>query len=108
MMHGEGELDGLLVPLRAEGGVACSVAAKAGYPMITIPVSANDIGVPFGMGIIQTAWKENLMVRYGSAIEDLIRHRHRPTFLNFDVDNYTYVGNPPKKAAKSQNEVSLD
>lgn len=110
MIYGEAELDGLLVPLQAEGGVACSVAAKAGYPMITIPVGVNDIGVPFGMGIIQTAWKENLLVRYGSAIEDLIRHRHRPTFLNFDADNYTYVpsGNPPKKAAKSQNGVSLD
>ena len=108
MIYGEGKSDGLLVPLQAEGSVACSVAAKAGYPMITIPVGANDIGVPFGMGIIQRAWKENLLVRYGSAIEDLIRHRHRPTFLNFDVDNYIYVGNPPKKAAKSQNEVSLD
>ena len=100
MRDGEGELDGLLVPLQAEGGVACSVAAKAGYPMITIPVGTNDVGVPFGIGIIQTAWKENLLVRYGSAIEDLIGHRHRPTFLNFDAENYTYVGNPLKKPAK--------
>lgn len=92
MKHGEGELDGLLVPLQAEEGVGCSVAAKAGYPMITIPVGVNDIGVPFGIGIIQTAWKENLLVKYGSAVEDLIGHRHRPTFLNFDADNYTYVG----------------
>lgn len=92
MKQGEGELDGLLVPLQAEGGVGCSVAAKAGYPMITIPVGINDIGVPFGIGLIQTAWKENLLVKYGSAIEDLIRHRHRPTFLNYDADNYTYVG----------------
>lgn len=99
LRHGEGKLDGLLVPLQAEEGVACSVAAKAGYPMITIPVGVNDIGVPFGMGIIQTAWKENLLIKYGSAIEDLIGHRHRPTFLNFNADNYTYVGNPPKKTA---------
>jgi len=28
MRHGEDELDGLLVPLQAEGGVACSVAEK--------------------------------------------------------------------------------
>jgi amidase len=90
MRHGEIELDGLLVPVQAEDGVACSVAAKAGYPMITIPVGVNDIGLPFGMGIIQTAWKENLLVRYGSAIEDLTGHRHRPTFLNLDADNYTY------------------
>ncbi|TGJ87847.1 hypothetical protein E0Z10_g940 [Xylaria hypoxylon] len=102
MMHGESELDGLLVPVQAEGGVACSVAAKAGYPMITIPVGVNDNGVPFGMGIIQTAWKENKLVRYGSAIEDLVHHRQRPTFLNFNADNYMYVGNPPTKAAISQ------
>lgn len=95
MKHSKGELDGLLVPLQAEGGVACSVAAKAGYPMITIPVGVNDIGVPFGIGIIQTAWKEHLLIRYGSAIEDLIRPRHRPSFLNVDADNYPYVGNSP-------------
>jgi amidase len=90
-------LDGLLVPLQAEGGVACSLAAKAGYPMITIPVGVNEIGVPFGLGIIQTAWKENLLVKYGSAIEDLVGPRKRPTFRNLDADNYTYVGVPPKK-----------
>jgi amidase len=99
MRHGDIELDGLLVPLQAEEGVACSVAAKAGYPMITIPIGATDNGVPFGMGIIQTAWKENLLVKYGSAIEDLAGHRHRPTFLNLDAENYTYVGTPPKKNA---------
>lgn len=102
MMHGRDKLDGLLVPVQAEGGVACSVAAKAGYPMITIPVGVNDIGVPFGMGIIQTAWKENKLVRYGSAIEDLVRHRQRPTFLNFHATNYMYVGIPPTKAAGSK------
>jgi amidase len=90
-------LDGLLVPLQADGGVACSLAAKAGYPMITIPVGVNDIGVPFGLGIIQTAWKENLLVKYGSAIEDLVGPRKRPTFRNLHADNYTYVGVPPKK-----------
>ncbi|KAI1419879.1 amidase signature domain-containing protein [Xylaria sp. FL1777] len=102
MIHEGSELDGLLVPVQAEGGVACSVAAKAGYPMITIPVGVNDDGVPFGMGIIQKAWKENKLVKFGSAIEDLVRHRPRPTFLNFDANNYTYVGNPPTTAAMSQ------
>ncbi|KAI0513013.1 amidase signature domain-containing protein [Xylaria bambusicola] len=94
MMHGK-ELDGLLVPVQAEGGAACSVAAKAGYPMITVPVGVNDNGVPFGIGIIQQAWQEAKLVKYGSAIEDLIRHRPQPKFLNLDADNYTYVGNPP-------------
>ncbi|KAI9708774.1 MAG: hypothetical protein M1820_003729 [Bogoriella megaspora] len=101
--YGDSGLDGLLVPLQAEGGVACSVAAKAGYPMITIPVGVNDSGVPFGMGIVQTAWKETLLIRYGSAIEDLVLHRHRPTFLNIDADNYTYIGTPPEENTKTVN-----
>lgn len=92
-------LDGLLVPLQADGGVACSVAAKAGYPMITVPVDINNIGVPFGIGIIQTAFKEHLLVRYGSAIEDLIGRRMVPRFLNLEADNYPYVGTSPEKAS---------
>ncbi|KAF2749742.1 amidase signature enzyme [Sporormia fimetaria CBS 119925] len=95
LKHENTELDGLLVPLQADGGVACSVAAKAGYPMITIPVGVDDKGVPFGIGLMQTAWKEDVLIRYGSAIEELVGHRHRPTFLNPDADNYAYVGSPP-------------
>ncbi|KAF2667365.1 amidase signature enzyme [Microthyrium microscopicum] len=97
LRHEEGILDGLLVPLQADGGAACSLAAKAGYPMIAIPVGVSEIGVPFGIGIIQTAWREDLLVKYGSAIEGLIGYRHRPTFKNFDADNYPYIGNPSKK-----------
>ncbi|KAK5630596.1 hypothetical protein RRF57_006311 [Xylaria bambusicola] len=100
MTHGKDELDGLLVPIQAEGGAACSVAAKAGYPMITIPVGVDDNDVPFGIGIIQKAWKEAKLVKYGSAIEDLIRNRPQPKFLNLDADNYTYVGNPPDAAVR--------
>ncbi|KAJ8065173.1 hypothetical protein OCU04_005885 [Sclerotinia nivalis] len=85
---------GLLVPLQADGGVACSVAAKAGYPMISIPIGVNDIGVPFGMGIIQTALKEHLLVKYGSAIENLVGGRKLLKFHNLDADNYPYVGTP--------------
>jgi len=99
LRHNGDNLDGLLVPLQADGGVACSLAAKAGYPMITIPVDVNDMGVPFGMCIIQTAWKEHLLVRYGSAIENLVGVRRLPKFLNLEADNYPYVGVLPKEAA---------
>jgi amidase len=92
----DGELDGLLVPLQADGGVACSVAAKAGYPMIAIPVGVNADGVPFGLGVIQKAWKESALVRFGSAIEDLIqRKRVRPSFRNWNAENYPMIGYPP-------------
>ncbi|KAF2823965.1 amidase signature enzyme [Ophiobolus disseminans] len=96
LRHPGGELDGLIVPLQADGGAACSVAAKAAYPMITIPVGVNDSGVPFGLGIIQTAWKENLLVKYGSTVEDLVGPRHRPAFLNLDAENWFYIGSPPQ------------
>jgi amidase len=99
LRHEGNSLDGLLVPLQADGGVACSVAAKAGYPIITIPVGVNNIGVPFGIGIIQTAFRENLLVRYGSAIEDLVGSRSRPGFLNLEADNYPYVGATPEKGS---------
>ncbi|KAK0386106.1 hypothetical protein NLU13_5943 [Sarocladium strictum] len=96
-----GRLDCLLVPLQADGGVACSVAAKAGYPMVTVPVGVSDCGVPFGLGLIQTAWKEESLIRYGSAIEDLMqRPRARPKFLNFDADNYPLIGSPPSKTGE--------
>lgn len=100
MKDGEDALDGLLVPLQADGGVACSVAPKAGYPMITIPIGVNAVELPFGLGIINKALRENLLVKYGSAIEDLVRGRKRPNFLNLDTDNYTYVGHSPKKIGK--------
>lgn len=96
-----GQLDGLLVPLQADDGVACSVPAKAGYPMITIPVGVDDSGVPFGLGIIQTAWREDSLMRYGSAVEDLLsRPRARPGFLNFEADNYPMIGIEPGAAVK--------
>ena len=91
----DGNLDGLLVPLQADGRVACSVAAKAGYPMISVPVGIDGKGVQFGIGIIQTEFKEHLLVKYGSAIEDLARGRTLPKFLNFDAENYPYIGKPP-------------
>ncbi|PGH15007.1 hypothetical protein AJ79_02687 [Helicocarpus griseus UAMH5409] len=90
-----GMLDGLLVPLQTDSGVGCQVAAKAGYPMITIPVGIHTIDIPFGIGIIQTAWREDLLVKYGSAIEDLLALTVKPTFKNLDADNYIFAGVPP-------------
>lgn len=95
LKHPEGILDGLLVPISVDGGVSCSIAAKAGYPMITIPVGVGDNGLPFGIGIIQTALREDLLVKYGSAISELTSLRPKPKFLNIGAKNYTYVGKLP-------------
>ncbi|KLJ09941.1 hypothetical protein EMPG_14637 [Blastomyces silverae] len=92
------QLDGLLVPLQADSGVGCQVAAKAGYPMITIPVgiATGESDIPFGIGIIQTAWREDKLIKYGSAIESLLALKLKPTFMNIDADNYMYIGTPPE------------
>lgn len=64
------QLDGLLVP--PDVGQTYQVAAQAGYPMITIPAGvASDTEMPFGLGIMQTAWAEAELVKWGSAIENL-------------------------------------
>ncbi|KAI1748194.1 amidase [Xylaria castorea] len=94
-------LDGLLVPVQADGGVAMQIAAQAGYPMITIPVDVADDGVPFGLAIIQTAFKEDKLVKYGAAIEAVVGGRPRPTFRNIHADNWMYVGVPPKERNES-------
>lgn len=65
-----GKLNGLLVPPAV--GQSYQQTAQAGYPIVTIPVGvSSDSGMPFGLGIIQTAWKEEELVKWASAIEDL-------------------------------------
>ena len=53
-------------------GQTYQVAAQAGYPMITVPagVSERD-GMPFGLALMQTAWREDLLIKWASAVEDL-------------------------------------
>ncbi|KAF2967311.1 hypothetical protein GQX73_g6285 [Xylaria multiplex] len=91
-------LDGLLVPVQADGGVAMQIAAQAGYPMITIPVDVENDGVPFGLAIIQTAFKDDKLIKYGAAIEAVVGGRPRPHFRNIHADNWNYVGVPPEEA----------
>lgn len=68
--EGKARLDGLLVP--PDVGQTYQIAAQAGYPMITVPVGTHsDDGMPFGLAIMHTAWAENELVRWASAIEDL-------------------------------------
>lgn len=61
-----------------------------------LEADSMHIGVPFGLGIIHTAWHEHLLIRYGSAIEDMLGTRPRLRFLNLHARNYPYVGNPPR------------
>ncbi|ETN43256.1 uncharacterized protein HMPREF1541_02415 [Cyphellophora europaea CBS 101466] len=64
------KLNGLLVP--PDVGQTYQIAAQAGYPMITLPAGTHsETGMPFGIAIMQTAWKEDELIKYGSAIEHL-------------------------------------
>ncbi|KAK1961659.1 amidase [Colletotrichum sublineola] len=63
-------LAGLLVP--PDVGQTYQIAAQAGYPMITLPVSVRSTdGMGFGLAIMQTAYGEAELVKWGSAIEDV-------------------------------------
>jgi amidase len=63
-------LDALLVP--PDVAQTYQIAAQAGYPMITLPTGVHSAtGMPFGLALMQTAWREDLLVKWASAIEDL-------------------------------------
>ncbi|QDS77417.1 hypothetical protein FKW77_006436 [Venturia effusa] len=64
------QLDALLVP--PDVGQTYQIAAQAGYPMITVPAGVSPgTGMPFGLALMQTAWAEDRLVKWASAIEDL-------------------------------------
>jgi len=76
--HKGQKLSGLLVPPQV--AQAPQIAAQAGYPVITIPGGyAQDSGMPFGLGIMQTAWAEGELVKWASAIEDAQRSANAPS-----------------------------
>lgn len=63
-------LDALLVPPNA--GQSYQIAAQAGYPMITLPAGVSPTtGMPFGLGLMGTAFSEPSLLKWASAIEDL-------------------------------------
>ncbi|TKA73433.1 hypothetical protein B0A49_06852 [Cryomyces minteri] len=63
------QLDALLVP--PDVAQSYQIAAQAGYPMITIPAGVHSsTGMPFGLALMQTAFAEDKLVKWASAIED--------------------------------------
>lgn len=64
-------LDALLVP--PDVAQSYQIAAQAGYPVITVPAGVHSLsGMPFGLAVMGTAWSEGGLVRWASAIEDLL------------------------------------
>ncbi|KAF6220520.1 hypothetical protein HO133_002953 [Letharia lupina] len=53
-------------------GAGQQLAAQAGYPIICIPIGVDSAGLPFSLSLQHTAWKEDVLIRWASAIEDLV------------------------------------
>lgn len=73
------QLDALLLADRA--GPGQQLAAQAGYPIITIPVGVDSDemgGRPFGLSFQHTAWSEGTLIKWASAVEDLLGPENRP------------------------------
>lgn len=92
LTHKGKKLDGLLVP--PDVAQAPQIAAQAGYPMITVPAGIHaESGMPFGLAIMQTAFAEDKLVKWGSAIEHLqltsgtIYKRSLPEWRDYLVRN---------------------
>ncbi|KAL9580666.1 MAG: hypothetical protein Q9212_004354 [Teloschistes hypoglaucus] len=78
------ELDALLLCDRK--GAGQMLAAQAGYPIISIPTGIDDAGLSVGLSVHQRAWKEPELIKWASAIEDLVHHvdgwRPTPDYKN--------------------------
>lgn len=83
------QLDALLMCDRR--GVGQQYAAQAGYPIIIIPIGVDSNGMPVGLSLHHTAWKEAELVKWASAIEHLWNERNgwraTPTYRNHLAKN---------------------
>ena len=62
------------------------IAAQAGYPIVAIPIGIDPDGMPVSLTLQHSAWEEATLVRWASAIEDLVMEkqgtRKTPTYQN--------------------------
>jgi amidase len=52
------------------------IAAQAGYPIITVPIGLDPDGMPVPLSLQHTAWQEDTLIKWASAIEDLLVHHN--------------------------------
>lgn len=86
-------------------GAGQQIAAQAAYPIINLPIGIDPDGMPVSLTLQHTAWREGTLVKWASAIEDLIRgelgSRETPKYKNHLAKNipvemeYRYPGAPP-------------
>ncbi|MED4936031.1 amidase, partial [Heyndrickxia coagulans] len=56
----------------------CEIAAKAGYPSVTVPAGFAENGEPFGITFTAGAFSEPLLIRFAYAYEQATKHRKPP------------------------------
>lgn len=71
----ERQLDALLFCDVKRGGI--QIAAQAGYPVLTIPVGLDPDGMPVSLVLIHSAWQDDKLIKWASAIEDLLAYQQR-------------------------------
>lgn len=86
---GRTQLDALLFCDRH--GIGQQYAAQAGYPIICIPIGVDNTGMPVSLSIQHSAWKEEELIKWASAIEDLWNMKNgwrtTPSYKNFLAKN---------------------
>ncbi|KAK5097463.1 hypothetical protein LTS08_006875 [Lithohypha guttulata] len=77
-------------------GIGQQYAAQAGYPIICIPIGLDSCGMPVSLSFQQSAWKESELVKWASAVEDLLEvkngRRATPKFKNLYAKNIPING----------------
>lgn len=86
-------------------GAGQQIAAQAAYPILSLPIGLDPDGMPVSLTVQHTAWREGTIIKWASAIEDLIRDkpgpREPPKYMNHLAKNcpvdmeYRYPGAPP-------------
>lgn len=70
----DAELDAIIFP----SYYGCDIAAKAGYPSITVPAGYTDAGEPFGITFTAGAFEESTLIEIGYNYEYATQHRIAP------------------------------
>ena len=52
-----------------------------------LPVGLNAHSVPFGIGLLNTAWSEPILIKWTSSIEDLMQSKFQPQFRDLYAQN---------------------
>jgi amidase len=79
-------------------GDSTSLAAKAGYPIVTVPAGMWQ-GLPVGLSFIGTAWSEPALIRLAYAFEQCTQARVPPQLLPTLPLNESMAGRRIEKTA---------